>query len=257
MTVQLPRARVHLKEAEVLTVLGTCSMAGLAACDLQRLTAVRAEDVADRLRGRAREPRHKASLLLLALAGRELGADARGLRRPRGEASLRGAEPNARLVGGARVLQEPAVILEEADHRGVLLQRGNVIGELPAEVGRGAGVGRNRRGTENESSETRDKGFQGMTSAWGTRPGRAPQTGRRERAERPPFMSAGSDEPSQASRAHADRLRNLHSRCHNRCPCDELKTLARQRETPLAGRFRLRDRDSNPNFRSQNPASYH
>jgi hypothetical protein len=34
--------------------------------------------------------------------------------------------------------------------------------------------------------------------------------------------------------------------------------VGRNEETPLAGASRrLRDRDSNPNFRSQNPASYH
>ncbi len=52
---ELPLTRAHLEEAAVLTVLGVRPVPGLTAGDLERLSAVGPEDVADCLRGRALE----------------------------------------------------------------------------------------------------------------------------------------------------------------------------------------------------------
>jgi hypothetical protein len=54
-----------------------------------------------------------------------------------------------------------------------------------------------------------------------------------------------------------ERLRNPQTGCHNRCRLVQRGAVPRTRRRPVRGVSELRDRDSNPNFRSQNPASYH
>src|SRR4029079_5609149 len=48
VSVQVPRGRAHLEQAEILAVLGGRAQTRLAARDGERLVAVRAEDSADR-----------------------------------------------------------------------------------------------------------------------------------------------------------------------------------------------------------------
>ena len=123
------------------------------------------------------------------------------------------------------------MLLEEADHRGVLLHGLQMPRELDAQPGGGACVGDDRRGAEYEGAQARDEGFQEMTSAWGTGARRAPQSG-------PPAGEPGAGRSCLTLRASVaavhktarDDLRNLHTGCHERCrPV--------QRETPLSGRF--------------------
>jgi hypothetical protein len=109
---------------------------------------------------RARELDREPPALELSFAPGELGPRAGGLRLLRREAPARRSEAKGRLLLETWVGEQPAVVVEEADHRGVLLHALEVPCELLAEIGRGAGVRRNGCRAENEGAQARDEGFQ-------------------------------------------------------------------------------------------------
>ena len=147
---------------------------------------------------------------------------------------------------------------EETDHRGALLHRRDVAGESRVETGRRAGLRRGGCGTQNEGAQARDEGFQDVTSASET--GHGARRSRAPYAEKPGACRS-SIGPTRLAGAHKVRsivLRKLHNRCHKRFrPVQRTFSSGATRNAPFGAFRRLRDRDSNPNFRSQNPASYH
>ena len=175
---------IHLEEAEVLAVLRAHAVPGLAACDAQRLAAVRPEHVTDRLLRRVLERREEALPLRLRPVPRELRAAVSRLRAGRGQRVTCDTELQRGLLLEAWVGEEPAMLLEEPDHRGRPLHRGHVAGELGAEIGARAGLSRGGRENENEGAQTRYQGFQGTTSASETGQRPAPQSGSTRRARR-------------------------------------------------------------------------
>ena len=112
--------------------------------------------MADRLLGRALESGQDASALGVGLAPREPGAGKVGLGLRCRERAVGDPEPKRRLFLEPRIAEEPAVLLEEADHGSRLLHRCDVLRELGAEVGRRAGLGRRRCGAEHEGAQARD-----------------------------------------------------------------------------------------------------
>ena len=208
---------------------GRSAVAGLAAGDPESLAAVGAEHVADRPLGRALERGEQPLAVGLRLPARECGARTCSLRLARRERALGDPEPDVGLLLEAGVGEEPAVRVEEADHRGRLLHGLHVAGEVGADVGGRAGPRRGRCDNENEGAQARDKGFQERTSASGTWPTARAAVGLN--AESPALaVRVRSCEATGAHKDRRDRLPNLHRRCHKRFRLE-------QRETPLAGRF--------------------
>lgn len=156
VTEEAALARAHLEQPEVLAVLRRRLDTGLAARDLERLSAVGAERVADRLLGRALEVGEESLALRVGFAPGERGAGTVGLRLRRRECAAGDPEPEGRLLFEPGVAEEPSVLLEEADDGARLLQRLDVLCQLRAEVGRRAGPGRRRCGAENQGTQTRD-----------------------------------------------------------------------------------------------------
>ena len=135
------------------------------------------------------------------------------------------------------------MLLEEPDHRGRPLQRGHVAGELGAEIGARAGLGRGGRENENEGAQARYQGFQGTTSASETGQRRAPQSGSTRRARRGRLcqIRRGYRRAQWLPRSLTKPSQGL------------LQAFSRRttRNAPRGAFRRLRDRDSNPNFRTR------
>ena len=197
----------------------------------ERLPAVRAEDVTDRLLRRALERRRGGACCSASrLAPRELrrgrgrswrgsprASDVRSRRRSAASFSKRGSERSQRCFS------------KKPDHGGRPLHRRDVSGELGAEIGGRAGLGRGGCENENEGAQARDQGFQGTTSASGTGSRRAPQSGPTRRARRCRLCQIRRGY-RRRTKSLPDRLRNVHKDCYKRFRVE-------QRETPLAGRF--------------------
>ncbi len=157
-------------------------VAGLAAGDPQRLAAVVAEDVADRLRRGLRDdrepvlPHHDA-------APRELRARARGIGARCSERVPRGDEPQLRHLAETGIAQEPAVMLEEADHGRALLHCAEVVGQLDVRASGRARARDDGRRTETDGAQADDNGFQNVPprggQVHGARRSRAPQASAR------------------------------------------------------------------------------
>ncbi len=156
-------ARAHLEEPEVLAVLRCRAIPGLAAGHTQSLTAVAAEDLADRLLGRKRRQRLQRPLLAFGLPSRQ-PAGTLCVRPAKGDTDgggLVSGVPQARPVLGDLALrlclepwicEQPGMPVEEREHRPVFLDRRDVPLQLDAR----AGTGRDRGGAENEGAHTCD-----------------------------------------------------------------------------------------------------
>ena len=94
------------------------------------------------------------------------------------------------------------MLLEEADHRGVLLHRLQVTREAAAEIGRGARVRRNRRDAENEGAQARDDGFQDRPPRGGQGHGARRSWALDEKAQRWPFVSNAASDPTRGAQTH-------------------------------------------------------
>ena len=170
----------------------------------------------------------------------------------RGRSLLLGAgeaqrvDPQLALRGGreAGVAEQPLVVLQEREHLLVLLHRAQVARQLRAQVWH--------------------------PTATGPSPARPTRTGRTH-----PSLGLSGSDLHLGDRAHGaapKRCRSCLSFGHRSDHCtsgrrdvltNSLDSLSQalspeQRKPPCGGDAReLRDRDSNPNFRNQNPASYH
>ena len=134
-------------------------------------------------------------------------------------------------------------LLEEADHRARLLHGRHVLRELGAEVGRGASLRGGRSRTENEGAQARDQGFQETTSASETGSRRAPQSGLRGVARRRRCRLADHASVPGGTKSTRNAYESFTAGVTS-----VFTPLNAKR--PEKGVSRLRDRDSNPNFRT-------
>jgi len=176
---ELPLARPHLEHAEVLAVLRSGLVPGLAARDAERLAATVPEHEADRLHRRALEAGDHPAVRRTGLA-REASALVRAGHR---HGAARGDEPGLCLLAEAGVAQEPAVVLEEADDGRARSQRAHVVHEPGAGIAGRARARDDGSHAENDGAQADDNGFQNVPPQWGTghgaRRSRAPQASAR------------------------------------------------------------------------------
>ncbi len=148
----------HLEETEVLAVLGGRPQTRLAPGDAQGLPAVGAEHVADRLAWTGLADRLERAGRMLALESR---LQARDTRCPFPQARTVQLQLAAGLWPDGGVGEEPPVLLEEADHLPVLLERLHVARErLRGRLRLRCGA----RGDDHQGAQTQYQGFQTMTS---------------------------------------------------------------------------------------------
>ena len=158
-------------------------IAGLAPRDAERLAAVVAEDVTDGLDRRVPQARDGALLrgpgapLALCAGPRRVGAGSR-------ERVACRDEPEPRFLTEARVPQQPAVVLEEANDGRARLHRAEVMRELGRCAAGRAGARDDGSRAENGGAQADDNGFQDVPPQWRTGSRRAPQSGSRGEARR-------------------------------------------------------------------------
>ena len=243
---EAPLVRAHLEEAEVLAVLGVRAEAGLAARDRERLLAVAAEDAADHASAGVaacdgREPaRLRPSRERDALRPRPSPACGRGSRC--GAAAAASPRPrSAGRSGASRASRGSAVPAGPSSScsGGASAARRVVrrTGTVPSPAG------------PTESGRTHPSlGFSGSDLHLGDRAHGAAR-------KRPARVSRSGHRSERCTSEAANPYKILGIAVTS-------VVGANNRKSPLAGARRrsgceLRDRDSNPNFRNQNPASYH
>ena len=248
MTEQLSLARSHLEEAEVLAVLRAHAVT-------RTRSVRRAAPPRSTTRRRDRSPS--------AASARATRGSAAAPRAPRAARASRGREPSSRGRG-------QRVTCGTESQRGLL--REARIGEEPAMLSKNriTEVDLSIVATWRASSEPRSA----LVPAWAAAGVRT-----RTRAHRP-VTRAFREQPPRRRQGTARAAVGLNAESPARPLCQirrgyrRAQTLPRSLTKPSQGLLqafsrrttrnaprgafrRLRDRDSNPNFRSQNPASYH
>jgi hypothetical protein len=158
VTEAAPFGRSHLEETEVLTILRVHVQVRLAPRDADRLAAVVAEDMADRLtRRRLLQCLQAACHLFAANPYAKSGSMTRVPRQARAMEAKLASCRRADL----RVTQQPGVALEEPDHLLVLAHRPHVTLERLRRRLRLCG---SAAGDDHQGANTHHQGFQTMTS---------------------------------------------------------------------------------------------
>ena len=235
---QAPSVRAHLEEAEVLAVLGR-----RVSPDSQRETA----SASWQYRPKTRQITFSGFAACTAASRRAFAfSRARDSRRPPACGRARGW-PNGPAAAAWRtpeagVAQQPLVGLQKGEDLLVLLHRGQVPRQLRTQGGLALRLGRRRNDEQKQGARAQRQGFQGVTSISGT--------GLTDRVKQRPLVSLLTTLP-QGAQGHARFLTKC-SKSPSRSLSDNTTTVrpCRKRKRPGGALTKLRDRDSNANFRT-------